>query len=328
MSRTTNPRLCRVAGRKAWHIYDQRQRISTGCEDRGEAEKVLAEYLIQRRTVGASEGLSAIIAGYLDDRKAHDVPGLERLEWAAKPLRAFWGERPIEAVISRECRKYVETRTAQGVKTSTSRTELQALRAALNWAHRAKIVSEIPQVWLPPRVPPRDRWLTRLEADRLIAGARMPHVRLFILIGLHTAARRSAILALPWSRVDLEQRRISFRDPTRAETRKRRPIVPINDTLFAALETAKQMATTEWVIEWAGGPVSSVKTGFREASKRAGLEGVTPHVLRHTAATWMAQAGLPLWQIAGMLGNTEQMVQDTYGHHHPDYLKAAADALG
>lgn len=328
MSRNEGPRLCRVASRPVWYIYDRRRRISTGCTDRGEAEKALLAYLSDARTATAAEGLGGVLDGYIQNRREERTPGLDRLEWALKPLSAFWSGRPVEAVTVEGCRKYAASRAKQGVKPSTARTELEALRAALRWAQRARVVPDAPAVWLPPKPPPRDRWLSREEAARLIDGARMPHIRLFIMIGLHTAARKTAILTLPWARVDLDARRINFRDPGRAETRKRRPIVPINETLHAALIEAKERATTEWVIEWAGGPVASVKTGFREACNRASVTGVSPHVLRHTAATWMAQAGLPLWQIAGMLGNTEQVVQETYGHHHPDYLKDAANALG
>jgi len=62
--------------------------------------------------------------------------------------------------------------------------------------------------------------------------------------------------------------------------------------------------------------------------KLAGLWGkVTPHTLRHTAATWLMQRGVPIWQAAGYLGMSAQMIERTYGHHHPDYLRAAAAAI-
>jgi integrase len=86
---------------------------------------------------------------------------------------------------------------------------------------------------------------------------------------------------------------------------------------------------TEHVIEWAGGPVASVKHGFHRAATAAGLKDVTPHTLRHTAATWMAQKGVSLWQIAGFLGHSSTaMIEQTYGHHSPDHLAEAARALG
>jgi len=55
---------------------------------------------------------------------------------------------------------------------------------------------------------------------------------------------------------------------------------------------------------------------------------VTPHVLWHTAVTWMLQAGVDPWKAAGLVGMTVDMVQQVYGHHHPEHLRDAARALG
>jgi hypothetical protein len=54
---------------------------------------------------------------------------------------------------------------------------------------------------------------------------------------------------------------------------------------------------------------------------------VTPHILRHTCATWLMQGGVNLWDAAGFLGMTVQQLEATYGHHHPDYQQEAITAL-
>ena len=66
----------------------------------------------------------------------------------------------------------------------------------------------------------------------------------------------------------------------------------------------------------------------RDPCSRCKLEDVTPHTLRHTAATWLMQAGVPLWQASGYLAMSEKVLTEVYGHHHPDYMRAEADALG
>jgi hypothetical protein len=40
------------------------------------------------------------------------------------------------------------------------------------------------------------------------------------------------------------------------------------------------------------------------------------------------QRGVPIWEAAGFLGMSPEVLQDTYGHHHPDYLQGAATAIG
>jgi integrase len=329
MPRSDAPRLCRVAGRTTWHIYHQRRRISTGCEDRAAAEAVLARFLEgEDEPQGTTYSIKKLLELYLQNRRERDIAGLERLEWAHKPLVRHFGEKPIDIINEDACRIYLRWRAEERVSGGTVRTELQALRAALNWGVESKKIAEAPKVWLPSRPAPRDRWLTRDEAERLLAACRAPHVKLFVMIALRTGARKSAILGLEWSRVNLEHRLIDFVTGHRV-TRKRRARVPINDTLYAALVEAHGARETEYVIEYAGDRIASIKHAFKDACDRAGLLDVMPHTLRHTAATWMAQAGVSLWEIAGFLGHTDMaMIADTYGHWHPDHMQEAAKALG
>ena len=74
--------------------------------------------------------------------------------------------------------------------------------------------------------------------------------------------------------------------------------------------------------------MASVKTAFKSAVRLAGLEGgISPHTLRHTAATWLMQRGTDPWQAAGYLGMSLDVLLNTYGHHHPDYLSDAVDKI-
>ena len=49
--------------------------------------------------------------------------------------------------------------------------------------------------------------------------------------------------------------------------------------------------------------------------------------LRHTAATWLMQRGVPVWEAAGFLGMSAEVLLGTYSHHHPDFLHGAANAI-
>jgi integrase len=179
---------------------------------------------------------------------------------------------------------------------------------------------------MPPAPPARDRWLAKDEVDRLIESAGAPHIRLFVVLAYHTAARAGAILDLTWDRVDLERQLISYDRPGRARSHKRRATVPINIVALAELQAARMVAVSDHVIEFRGKPVMSIKTGFAKASRRAGIS-CAPHVLRHTAASHMVMAGVPLAEVARMLGDTEAMIEKTYAKHSPDFLRRAADAL-
>jgi integrase len=331
MRATDQPRLCRVAGKDNWYIYHARRRLSTGCTDRTEAEAVLAGYLKEAAKPQLDVvGISLILDRYLADRVERASPGAERLKWAHKPVTRILGHKPPEAMTERECIRYAQQRRREGVTDATIRTELAALKAALRWAAGKEIgiIAEAPKIVMPPRPEGRIRWLTRDEAAKLLDACEVHHIRLFVTIALNTAARSGAILGLTWERIDLVGRIIDFREPGRMVTRKRRKQVRINDTLAAALTIAKAHATTEYVIEWAGDRILQIKKGFHRTAVRAGLPDVSPHVLRHTAVTWMLQAGVSIWEVAGLAGMTAEMIEQVYGHHHPDYQKTAASALG
>ena len=132
------------------------------------------------------------------------------------------------------------------------------------------------------------------------------------------------------SYVDLE-RGIFYRKAIgKRATKKRQPPAPIPPRLLAHLRRWKdRKLVATCFVEFNGKPVGSVKRGFKTAVGLASLTGkVTPHTLRHTAATWLMQRGVPIWEAAGFLGMSPEVLQDTYGHHHPDYLQGAAAAIG
>ena len=100
----------------------------------------------------------------------------------------------------------------------------------------------------------------------------------------------------------------------------------MNDDLMEALAAAKEVAQTDHVIEFHGKRLQSIKIAFRRLCKECCIKA-SPHVLRHTAATWLVMDGVPLSEVARLLGNSEAMVEKVYGKHSPDYLRRAVGVL-
>jgi len=246
-------------------------------------------------------------------------------------------------------------RPARPITEAMARRELEDLRAAINYHRQEGYCSEIVSVVLPPKPPRREAWLIRSEAARLLWAAWRArqvmrdkatlrdvgkHVARFILVGLYSGTRSAAICgasfhpAIGRGHVDVE-RGVFVRRARGAnhETNKRQTTAPISDRLLAHLRRWQRLGIGKHaVIEWNGKPVTSVKKSFAAAARAAGLpttgpERVTPHILRHTAATWMMRNGVETWKAAGFLGMSEKVLIETYGHHHPDIQVGAAEGL-
>lgn len=255
-------------------------------------------------------------------------PTVKTMKYEWKPVGAFFGTRPAESLTEEDSIEYRLQRLKSGRREATVTTELGRLRAALHWALAKGIINTMPPFAAAPSSPPRDLRMTREQIAIFLNACEMPHVKLFVILALTTAGRMGALLDLTWDRVDFEHAVIYLHNPNRATSNKRRATVPMNNTLRAALSEAKASAMTDHVIEWAGRPVASVKTGIKSAGKRCKMLWVSPHVFRHTSASLMAADGVPIGMIAQILGHTDSRITErTYARFSPNYMKEAARAL-
>ncbi len=306
----------------------QRFRHSLGTTDHALAKTRLAAFLTDLKSEARDKPVTIgeIYAAYVEDR-ASEGKSTARIKDAWKRLQGSFGHLRPADLSKTEVKRYIAARAEAGVSPGTTHTELTYLRAALAYAVRERWLQQAPYILVPQKPGPREHHLTREEAKKLLKAASMPHVKLFIRLALSTAGRASALLELTWDRVDLDARRIDLRDPNKPITRKGRARLPINDSLLEALAEAKEGATSPYVIEWGGERVRSVKKGVGAAARRAGVK-CSPHVLRHTAAVWMAEDGVPMQQIAQYLGhNDSRTTERVYARFSPDYLRAASKAL-
>ena len=297
------------------------RRSSLRCEADQSPETAFQDFLKAWRTPG--DTIAEIFAAYLKD-KHQTAADPDRLENAWKRLQPFWGKLRPDQITRELCREYIDQRDAGD---GTIGRELSALRAAVKWHNPV-----CPAVFeLPARPAPKDRHLTREEYARLLKAAEIsPHCHLFIILALATGARAKAVLELSWNRVDFDRGiiRLSNNNENVAKL-KGRAIVPMTQRAREELEKAHACAVTPFVIEYGGQRVKRIRKAFQRAVERAGLgPDVTPHVLRHTAAVWMAEAGIPITEIAQYLGHTNpKITYDVYARYSPDYLRGAAAAL-
>ncbi len=313
------------------------RRVSTRTDDLAHARRALIDYAHRRRLPSRPHASEVRVRDTLERYVRTGLAGKSRRdgEHSLQFLEAFLAEHAILTVheltpaMIREYPTWRQdhARINRPLSTATVNKDLEVLRAALNAHRKEGLVAEVPHVTLLPKPRPRERFLTPDEVERLLDQCCEPHLFRFVMIALHTLQRPGAVLDLRCGQVDLFTRRIDFRPPGWIPSNKRRPVVPITATLVPVLEEAIRESQSGHVIEHQGRPVGRLHKSFQRACQRAELKGVTPYTLRHTGATLLAAAGVPLWQISGMMGHSITRTTEVYAKHAPEFLKDAAAGI-
>jgi integrase len=334
-----------ASGAKAYRIRDGRVSRSCNTGDPDEARVKLGEYIAEKHAAPRRQRrldeipVADVIAVYAQDV----LPGLRTERKArARLLRQvdFWTGMKLNEVSGAECRRLARERGD-----GAARRELQDLQAAINYHHTEGYHFEDVRVTLPAPGLPRERWLTRNEVAKLLwicwrtkhegnDTRPLRHLARFILFGVYTGSRPGDCLSAAFrlgpknGYLDTERGLYHRRPAGKRETKKRQPTIPIPGRLLAHLKRWEASGHAS-VVGFGGDRVASIKTAWASLIEGAGpaFSDVVPYTLRHTAATWMCQRGAPLWEIAGYLGTSEEMIRKHYGHHHPDHLQGAAEAV-
>lgn len=147
-------------------------------------------------------------------------------------------------------------------------------------------------------------------------------IRLLLMTGL----RRMEALALPWAWIDAKARCIRFED-----TKSGAQLRPIGAAALKFLDTLPHEAGSRWVFptdrDQSNGHYVGVPKVLERVCAKAGLEGVTLHVLRHTFAATAAEMGFSELTIAGLLGHTAPGITARYAHIPDSALVVAADRV-
>jgi len=247
-----------------------------------------------------------------------------RDEYSLNRLKKFFDDASLQEISQEKIERYKAERQA-AVSVATVNRELACLKTMFNkaveWgrleanlAARVKKFRERNQ---------RDRILDAAEAQRLVAcaGAEFKPV---LIIALNTGMRRNEILSLKWK--DTERGYIQIGDSKSGKSR----IVPMNDSVREALKSIPQRPESEFIFY---NPESkthfkNVSGSFEVARKAAGLQDVTFHSLRHTAASKMVEAGVDLVTISKILGHASIQMTMRYAHPTPEHMRLAVEKLG
>ncbi|OUJ10308.1 MULTISPECIES: site-specific integrase [Acetobacter] len=333
--------------REKWCIvwFDEngkRKRSSTGSSDEERARRALIDFNKALEAKGTDYILRDALERYVSVRTGK-VEALGRMVEASLRLSENIGHLRVDQVNQDQWDAYAKGRFKKRnprshpdkehklvlVSDGTLRREFNVLRAALRQAWKDGKLARPPTIEAPRDSAPRDKYLTKEEAKRLLAACETPHVKTFTALAMFTGARKGSILALTWDRVNFATGMIDFQEPGRKLTSKRRSIVPMSRTLREVLETAFRMRDGEYVVHFNGKPVPfGLRWSFKRLCQRAGLTWVpTPHILKHSIASWFAMDRVPIDQAADWLATDPVTLRRVYRKFDPEYLKGIAGTL-
>jgi integrase len=163
----------------------------------------------------------------------------------------------------------------------------------------------------------RVRYLSEDEIKRLYECCKNKRLKLFITIALNTGMRKSEILGLKWSDVDLDNGFIHLEDSKSGE----RADIYINQTVKDALKYYPRESEEIF-------GVKDVKKSFHNLLEKAGITNFHIHDLRHTFASHLVMKGVPLATVKELLRHKDLSMTLRYAHLSHTHKKDALNSLG
>jgi len=244
-----------------------------------------------------------------------------------KSMTEYFGDAPLAEISSFHIEGYKAERLKQNVKTSTVNRCLAVLRRMFNlsveWGYlqehqrpKFKLFSE--------KDNRKERILTQDEETRLFQAS-APHLRPILTLALHTGMRLGEILSLTWAQVDLRKGLIRVERTKSGLSR----LIPINTSLYGVLEAIRGQSSGAFLFRNAKTekPLGSVKTAFKAACRRAGINGLRFHDLRHTFASRLVERGADLITVKELLGHSSVKITERYTHSQSEQKKSAVALL-
>ena len=305
----------------------RRVRKSSGIETRAEAEAFLAKLKLdafREQVLGIKPRRTwkeAVVRFLQVKSSLRDV---KQYRGNCRRLDPFLGELTLDQINGDTVWSVIEKMSREGKKIATVNRHLALLRAILRMARDEwQWIDSIPKVRLLPGEVERDRWLSREEAERLLATC-PPHLAALVRFALSTGCRAREITGLEWNRVDLA-RSTCWLNQTKNGTPRG---VPLNHDAVKVLE-AQKGKHEQFCFTYRGNPIrwEVTNTAWRSATLRAGLLDFRFHDLRHTWASWHRQAGTSCDELKELGGWKSRIMVDRYAKFASEHLAAAASRI-
>lgn len=248
-----------------------------------------------------------------------------------KTLKPEFGKLRVSDLTAEDAEKY-KAKRSRCVKPATVNRELTLAKHIMNKAVEWKLIADNPfrgvrnlkvQKSIERILEPDEELKLLAACDRVRAG----YLRPVVVLALNSGMRRGELLALEWTRVDLNQRMIRV---INAKSDAGDRIIPMNATVHLLLSERTKTATSPLVFpsnRKPGERFVDLKKGFHKAVALAGIPHVRFHDLRHTFATRLVRAGVDIVTVQNLLGHSRITMTARYAHSLADVKIAAVSKL-
>ena len=259
---------------------------------------------------------------YLDYAKVNKK-SWKRDQTSLNKLISFFKCMLLSKISPRHIEEYKRNRISE-VKPASVNRELACLKFMFSLAKKWKLVEDNPvkEVKLFQERKIEMHILDREEVDRLIESS-SDHLKAIITVALNTAMRKGEILNLRWNDIDFDKHYIFIKETKSAKSRK----VPMNTLTVEALKGIRREIEFVFYNPRTRDRIRDVKTAFKAACRRAGINDLRFHDLRHTAATYMVTGGIDLVTVSEILGHSDIKMTMRYAHPTPKNRREAVNVL-
>jgi len=259
-------------------------------------------------------------------RSHANVEALMRLH-----LLPRWGKLKLNEIKQQDIAKWLGEKRAEGLAMSTVEkirvTFHRSFELAARWNIPGGQVNPVRGIPRPKFNNGRQRYLTATEAEKLhkaVAASWNKQLKNIVGLLLLTGARKRELLDAKWEHIDLERKAWHIPDSKTGKAR----FVPLSQPALNLIEQLPKFEKCPWLLPnpETKQPFVDIKRAWDTARKEAGLPGLRIHDLRHSAASFMINAGIDLYAVGRILGHADHQSTMRYSHLANDTLLAAVEA--
>lgn len=233
------------------------------------------------------------------------------------------GNKTLKQITPNDIEKYKKIRSKTVANSSINR-ELNCISKMFSLAVENKYIQINPCLGVKRlRIDHKpDRFLSVEEEEKLLACAN-PTLRLIILVAIYTGMRQGEILNLKWKDLNFKDKYIKILKTKNNKVRK----IPLAKTLEEEFLKLPKVCDYVFFNPLTRTKYVNIQKVFSQTVKRAKIENITFHQLRHSAATRMVEKGIDLVVVKEILGHADLSTTQKYSHPVPKRIKDAINEL-